>query len=146
MSGLSDAEQRAPLESWTEREARLRAERARELAADRERIEHEAEARMARLRAIGCDDGAGTCKFCGILLGTDEQGRHTHPDNRCPGPGRVCDTCGKPWAFDAACGRWNPTCSPAEHEARERARMWTVATAERDPLAPPRRVRRDDDD
>lgn len=141
---LSDAERGAPLESWTEREARLAAERATQKAADDAARDHVFEARLARARAWGCDDGAGACLFCSVPLGTDAGGKHTHPDNGCPGPGRKCTTCGKSYAYDGK--RWTPTCSPAEHEQRTRDNAWALATRTHNPLVPPPRAFRDGDD
>lgn len=146
MPALTDAERNAPLESWTERESRLTAERVTRMAARDAEMAAAFEAQMARARAWGCDDGAGSCQFCGVPLGVDATGAQTHPaEMACPGPGRTCDVCRKPWARDPVRG-WQPACSPAEHEARARDVAWALATRKRNPLAPPSRVHRDGDD
>lgn len=135
-----------PTETWLEREARLGVERAAFRAAEQARQEHEFDARLSRARAWNCDDGRGFCQYCGVMLGVDATSAHTHPDNGCPGPPRSCGECSKPWAFDTATGRWNPTCTAGEHEQRIRDSRWALATKNANPLSPPPRVYRDDND
>lgn len=135
-----------PLETWLEREARLRLERETRSRAARREAEQRGAAAMARMLATACDDGCGMCRYCGAALAIDATGARAHPDVLCPGPGRECDTCGKPWAWDARTGRWNPTCAPSEHESRARAASWQLATARHNPLNPPPRVYKDNDE
>jgi hypothetical protein len=143
MPALDASEVAPPLETWVERERRVLAERAAQLAEQRAAAAHEFEARMARARAWKCDNGHGVCVFCAVPLGHDSTGAYTHPDNGCPGPGGSCDECGTPWTWDGK--RWRPGCSPEAHDARKRAAAWTLATRGRDPLALPPRVHRNDD-
>jgi hypothetical protein len=140
---LTEAERTAPLESWTEREARLTRDRVAAMAAKAALDAAEFDARLARARAWGCDDGDGSCLHCGVPLGTDASGAQTHVDNGCPGPARSCHECGTPWTYDGK--RWMPACSPAEHEARARAATWALATKTHNPLSAPPRAYKDSD-
>lgn len=143
MPGLDPAEVAPALDTWLERERQRTAQRVAEAALrDAERDKAFA-ARMARARAWGCNDGNGMCQFCTTALGVDDTGADTHPDNGCPGPAQKCAECGALERWDGK--RWNPGCSAADHEARHRVAVWTLATRVRDPLALPARVHANDD-
>lgn len=131
-----------PLETWIERESRLAAESAARRADEFAKRERAGEAAISRMRAMGCDNGHGVCVYCAAPLGVDSTGAFTHADNGCPGMPRKCGECGTPWEWDGK--RWNPMCNAQIHAARERDRVWTLATRERSPLALPPRVYKDD--
>jgi len=138
-----------PEESWIERERRIHAEREIELAQRRSAAEHAFEARLARARAVGCDDGRGLCRYCGCVLGADHNGTATHPNNACEGPPPTCDVCGKPLSkSEGNAKRYVSTCTPEDH-LRATSHITATGTAfgpARAELVRPVRVRRDIDD
>lgn len=145
LSALTDHERTAGLDDWAARERQANADRVAQLAAEQATRDARAAAVMARALAVGCDNGAGVCQFCGVELGSDDTDALTHPDNGCPGPRPTCERCGKPWKLGAG-GRYEPACSAAEHAQRDRDTAWALATRERNPLVAPPRAYKDGDD
>jgi hypothetical protein len=137
------------LETWMDRERRLREEKERELQAKRDTREREFQKQTARLRALGCDDGKGACKYCACVLTFDTDGRAMHPDNDCSGPPpKPCTVCNKPLVLVDK--RWRETCTPEEHDAIYRTRALVQSVRQRaaghDPLSRARSARRVNDD
>lgn len=107
------------MSDWIERERAAQEERERRAQLDVAERERQAEATIARVRALGTDDGTGKCRHCGAQLGVDGEGRKLHPANDCPGPTPdPCPICGKPWRIRRltnAGASWEPTCGPIDH-------------------------------
>src|SRR4051812_10104135 len=109
------------VETWMDRERRVRAEKERETREANDKREREFQKSAARMRALGCDDGKGVCKWCGCVLTFDSESRAMHADNECPGPPpKPCAVCNKPLVF--ADKRWRETCTAEEHAAIFRTR------------------------
>jgi hypothetical protein len=97
---------------WLEKRdaARAAAEQERRTRADK--VHHDTEAGLALILGRAADDGAGRCKWCGITLGHDAEGRATHPVVReCPGPRPdACGICHRPYVWSAAALEWSHDC------------------------------------
>jgi hypothetical protein len=103
---------------WKARSDEERARRRHEERAEADRRHREGDAHMSRILGAAADNGAGVCRWCGLTLGTDDEGRRTHPIVReCSGPTpTACGLCDAPHRWDATVGRWTHVC--VDHKTR----------------------------
>lgn len=124
------ADERELYRRFLDKQRETAAQKANEQREQSSRVTHDVEAALARRLGALADNGNGMCRWCSIVLGTDAEGRKTHPPLReCPGPQpAACELCGRAWWFDKARSEWTHQCAGGKRASTKSTDVARVQT------------------